>query len=201
MPTAEPPVEQHSPDTARSVRLSCGGICCWSLNEGEDGTVITAQVITNGKEQELSSHSARVGSLLRWDQVTLIRELGRGAFGEVFLAHLSTPAQPELRLVAVKRPVLDRGAVKDFLREMELLSVVLQDAPAGILRCYGVGLIDLCDAESRPFLILEACLGGDLRSLVTRANAAGVTGVYNQFDALKWALQLASCLAYLHSLR
>jgi len=118
--------------------------------------------------------------------------------------HRWRPAAHGSQPVAVKTHLPDAScagaavAARDFLTELTLLGRLKHPH---LVTLHGVG-VSRAGAEGppRPFLVLEALSGGSLRDLLVRASGAA-SGVYCQADALKWASQIASLLAYLHSRR
>jgi serine/threonine protein kinase len=88
----------------------------------------------------------------------------------------------------------DKRALRDFAEEVSLLSTL---SHPHIVACYGTGLCARPGAGDVPFVAMEACMGGDLRTLVTRATMEPV--IYNDADIARWASQIAAAMEHLHS--
>lgn len=131
-------------------------------------------------------------------------QLGQGGFAEVRRATLEDPnALPGFEeAVAVKtlRPDVLRSAqeLREFLAEANLLRKM---AHPNIVRLRGVGAADLKDLVSMResmLVVQELMAGGDLKCLVAEAMTRPFDSPYTKVDALRWAMQIAEAMQYLH---
>jgi serine/threonine protein kinase len=132
------------------------------------------------------------------NQFKVKASLGEGAFAYVNLAELDNG-----RLVAVKtlKPELLENPVevKLFLKETELMRKIRHPA---IVDLIGIGgMIDPSDNKNflNLYIIQEFCRGGSLRDLVFKQMTTNRKLLYTQADALRWCIDLAKALHYLHS--
>jgi serine/threonine protein kinase len=116
----------------------------------------------------------------------LLRQLGRGSFGSVYLAqHIH-----EQRQVAVKRLQMtlnDKGAWKAFLNEAR--SFRLRHPYIMPLLDFGVTV------DERPYLVMEYAPGGSVRSFVQSSGPLSLELI------ARYTLQMASALQYAHDRR
>jgi serine/threonine protein kinase len=163
-------------------RTSSCGEALWRIEEGQLCV-----------ELGFCSLQAPLARVVEWHELDLERELGSGSFGEVSLCRLGGGEKVAVkRLLRAASPAAT--AAKDFLNELRVLG---QLEHPHIVKLAGAGLFSAPSSPARPFLVLEAVLGSDLRALVTRATAE--PSLFTTADALKWALQIAEVLAYLHA--
>ena len=116
----------------------------------------------------------------------LVRELGRGGMGEVWLAERSDGQLN--RRVALKLPMLGARRsvlVQRFARERDILAGLEH---AHIARLYDAGVAD----DGQPYLVLEYVEGEPL-DRYCRQHALGVPG------RLRLLLQVADAVAFAHS--
>lgn len=136
-------------------------------------------------------------------ELKIHKTVGEGAFATVQLAEYKG------YVVAVKilHPEMfanDRE-ILNFLHEVRLLRKLDHTC---IVKFLGGGGVDLepCDfpGVEQPlhedlFLVQEYCEGGSLQSLVAKQLCEPFKKLYSDADALRWCMQLASALNYLHS--
>jgi hypothetical protein len=123
--------------------------------------------------------------LIARSELTILRELGKGAFGIVSEALLrgERVAVKQLDLAYVRRTLgFDEAAVIEAFY-WEAVNLALTDHPSI------VALRGVCVEGNYRAVVLEFCPGGDMRS-PRRAPASTVW---------RWALQLAEALRYLHA--
>lgn len=137
-------------------------------------------------------------SIIDANQLKVKHSLGEGAFAYVNLAELGTG-----RLVAVKtlKPELLENPkdVKLFLKETELMRKIRHPA---IVDLIGVGgKIDPSGSENflDLYIVQEYCSGGSLRDIVYKQMTTNKKFLYTQADALRWCINIAKALHYLHS--
>lgn len=118
-------------------------------------------------------------------QYTLLRELGRGGMGAVYLArHQRTGHEVALKLMLPK-VAANPNSRKRFLREVELTRVLRH---SNIATLYEDGF-----ADGAFFFTSEYCAGGSLdRLLEHRGGRLGVD------EAVRYALDVAAGLEYAH---
>ncbi|WP_375754407.1 serine/threonine-protein kinase [Corallococcus exercitus] len=129
------------------------------------------------------------------DDFVLLKRLALGAMSEVFLAEVKGGVGPD-RLVALKRmrPEVagDDAWVRQFLDEAHL-STLLHHPALARLRAFG-------QQDGLLFLVFEYVHGLTLAQLLDARRAAGL-GPLPWPHAVRIALTVAECLAYLHPLR
>ena len=112
----------------------------------------------------------------------VVRHLGNGGFGEVFLAE--DEAIPDRR-VAIKVLVQhSAGDYSDLIWEMQTLA---RFNHAGV-----VGFYHHFSNEDHLCLVMEYCAGGSMDDLL----ASG--GKYKEPDVMKWGVDLCKTLAFVH---
>ena len=118
------------------------------------------------------------------DRFTVIEEIGRGAFSDVYLAE---EAGGRRLVIKVPHDALmgDVGAFDRFRREMEIAGKL--DHP-GIQRS-----VDLGEERTRPYLVLEYIDGVTLREVEREAGRLPIS------RAVDIATQLASAMAHAHA--
>ena len=101
---------------------------------------------------------------MRYDRVKIIKELGRGEFGRVYLASLEGRKTPVAVKMSLSDPVYNIEARSSLLEEIETIKAA---GPHPHL----VGLIGFCTSPKNPVcLILEYMEGGDLLSYLQNLN-------------------------------
>ena len=119
---------------------------------------------------------------------TIVRDLGSGAFGTVYLAESDSGAK-----VAMKFYVAQADANKEakFLEQLKSPHIV------ELKRFYSVskqlGIVPIYSTETVHALVMEYCPNGDLGNYLQRH-----TGSISKKDRLEWYKQLASGLKYIH---
>ena len=105
-------------------------------------------------------------------------------------------------LVAVKnlKPELlkDPSEVDLFIKETKLMKKIRS---RGIVEMLGVGgqIDPVTGGFQDLFIIQEYCAGGSLRDIVFKQMTGSGKVIYTQADALRWSLELAKALRYLHT--
>lgn len=116
---------------------------------------------------------------------TLLRELGRGGMGAVFLARNDTTGQHVALKVMLPKVAARPDARARFLREI--------DVSRGLRHRHIAALYDVGTAHRTFFFTIEYCPGGSLTQLAARRG--GTLGVD---EALPLALQALDGLAHAH---
>lgn len=120
---------------------------------------------------------------------TIVKELGRGAFGTVYLAKSNSGIE-----VAMKMYI----AQGDANKEARLLEQLKSPHIVELKRFYTVskqfGMIPIYSTETVHALVMEYCPNGDLGSYLQ-----GHSGPILKEKRLKWYRQLASGLKYIHA--
>lgn len=127
------------------------------------------------------------GSILRNGSLKIMRQLAMGGLSAVYLAQLDNKT-----LVVLKEAVIPDDAVESvkkkaqemFEREAQFLMKL--DHP-GIVR-----VLDYFMDSGRHYLMLEHINGQDTRQLVRQ------NGAQKESSVIKWALEIAATLKYLH---
>jgi Tol biopolymer transport system component/predicted Ser/Thr protein kinase len=121
------------------------------------------------------------GTILR-DRYRIIRPLGKGGMGAVYLAHDAALDQQ----VAVKcNHTLNDQATEQFMREARLLASLRH---ANLPR-----VIDYFVLEGDQYLVMDYIPGDDLESILQKEGPQPLEKVLN------WVAQIGSALVYLHS--
>ena len=120
------------------------------------------------------------------DRFTILRELGHGTFGIVYLAH-----DPSLdRRVALKVPRREQiGAADKLTSALQEARRAVRVATSGIVQILDVRL----DSEP-PFIVMEYMEGGSLKDLLHRGQLAFERSV-------EVLIEIARALGYAHSQR
>jgi len=130
-------------------------------------------------------------SELAWSDYSVVKHLGRGAFGEVSAYKHNTSGQ----MIAVKVLNGPAGrspqAVADLQAEAKLLSRLSHPY---LMRLFGVGTIP---DSGHLFFASEMLREGSLQQVVMQASVT--PGRFSDDDVTKWMLQAAKGLDYLHS--
>lgn len=131
-----------------------------------------------------------------------IRDLGEGAFAAVE-KHWYRPAHGDKYLVAVKRLKADVTAQKaDFAAFVKEVSLLRKLKNKHIVHYIGVGSSDSTTEQSAAqtmFLVQEYMNAGNLKRLVQNQMLSLPRRLYSYVSALRWSLQIANGLAYLHN--
>ncbi len=127
---------------------------------------------------------APAGPLLSPDDFRVVRKLGVGAMGKVYLARqLSQNRDVALKILS-RHLTRNRTFLKRFLREARVMARL--DHP-NIVRCYGLGT-----TKGRPFFAMEYADGGSLRQWLVRL------GRFEVGDALYVLAACARALQHAH---
>ena len=118
------------------------------------------QCVANGQLSDYQAEQVRQGNIrgLCWGDYTLIRVLGVGGMGEVFLArHRHLKRQVAIKILPAGQPD-SAGTVERFKREMEVLARL--EHP-NIVLAHDAG-----EVNGRPYLVMQYVEGEDLASVV-----------------------------------
>ena len=135
-----------------------------------------------------TSMSKRVGQLL--GNYRLIRQLGKGGFGKVYLGeHVYLKTQAAIKVLLDNPESINSDAFRaSFLQEAQRIA---QLKHPHILRILDFGMHE----ELNPFLVLEYAVNGTLLQRHTRGIQVGLTTV------IAYVKQLAQALQYAHTAR
>ena len=141
----------------------------------------------------------RHDQIIEPDELVTVRHLGNGAFASVDLCRLA----PSGRQVAVKRlhPHLVEHAqdLRDFISECAILRKL---SHPHLVEFLGVGSSEMGTPEKELkslYLVQEYIPGGSLRDLLLQSSISA-TRLYTCDEALTICRDIASALAYLHTL-
>ncbi|KAM9354854.1 tyrosine-protein kinase receptor [Pholidichthys leucotaenia] len=125
--------------------------------------------------------------------ITLLRALGHGAFGEVYegqVLGMSGDGSPMQVAIKTLPEICSEQDEMDFLMEALIMSKFSHD---NIVRCIGVSLNIL-----PRFILLELMTGGDMKSFLRRNRPrAGQTSLLTMRELLKMARDIACGCRYL----
>lgn len=122
-------------------------------------------------------------SVTRIGRYRVVGELGKGAFGQVFLAQDDDLGRP----VAVKLLTQSSAGKLEAKRESGLLAAMRHP---GIAEIFDVG----CDADGRSYLVTRFIDGQTLSKRLT-------SGPVDSIQCARWVLQIAKALQHAHSQR
>ncbi|CAG9466881.1 unnamed protein product [Pedinophyceae sp. YPF-701] len=137
-----------------------------------------------------------------------VRVLGKGGFGSVELMEYQVNDESVVPLaIKMLRPeTLSRIAIQDFLNELSLLKKLYHPKIVcfrgiGTVTGQPLNLMDLSDVRiDEIFLAQEFCGGGTIKKLLIHQMDFGQDReFYTIADALRWMLDIAEGLAYLHN--
>jgi serine/threonine-protein kinase len=132
------------------------------------------------------------GAGRQFGKYRLVSPLGVGGLGEVFLAR-ERDAQGLDRWVAIKRLLPHLAASPEFVARFRREAILAaQLAHANIVPVYEFGEVD-----GAPYLAMEFVDGGNLRSVVDRAHAAGLR--LSLPLAVHVCAEIAAALEYAHA--
>lgn len=143
-----------------------------------------------------------MGSLyIDYMDLQIKKKLGEGAFAQVYHGVLTSEDFPKPgRDVAVK--MLKHEHLKDmtevfmFLKEFKTLKHLHHPS---IVQLIGIGGVQNAEGSVvEMFIVTELCRGGTLRSLVQDQMITVFKKQYSLYDAVRWSLQIAEALSYLH---
>jgi len=136
-------------------------------------------------------------------QLITVRKLGEGGFAVVEECLYSPPSGIDPYPVAVKKlkPAAVDSAIDmdSFVAEIALMRKL---AHKSIVEYIGLGFEDNSSDRSRletMFLVSELMDGGTLKKLVLAQMCHPEALLYSHQDALRWCIQIAEALAYLHA--
>lgn len=143
--------------------------------------VDTANSSTNNSSYDSSNSQSKSWSLVNFD---IGRPLGRGKFGNVYLAREKETKFVIALKVLFKKQIASQGIEHQVRREIEIQSHLRHP---NILRMYG-----FFHDDQRIYLILEYAAGGTL------FNAMKKEGKFPELKAAKYIKSMISALSYLH---
>jgi len=129
------------------------------------------------------------------------KKLGEGAFAQVYHGVLTTEEFPKPgRDVAVKmlkhEHLKQMSEVFMFLKEFKTLKHLHHPS---IVQLIGIGGVQNAEGTVvEMFIVTELCRGGTLRNLVQDQMITVFRKQYSLYDAVRWSLQIAEALSYLH---
>lgn len=139
---------------------------------------------------------------VKMKQLRTIVKLGEGAFATVEKCEYIPPTGPP-RIVAVKKLkaniMQNEVDVTSFINEVTLLRKLQHPY---IMKYIGIGSVDATDAKKKRetmFLVTEIMEGGTLKKLVMAQMMNPHKQMYSLSDGLRWMINIASALAYLHN--
>ncbi|MCE9555359.1 MAG: protein kinase [Planctomycetes bacterium] len=147
---------------------------------------ILQQCVANSQLSEYQAEQVRQGNIrgLTWGDYTLIRLLGVGGMGQVFLArHRHLKRQVAIKVLPAIQPE-SPGAVERFKREIEVLARL--EHP-NIVLAHDAGEVD-----GRPYLVMQYVEGDDLGTIVRMCGPLTVEA------AVSAILQAARGIQYAH---
>ncbi len=168
----------------------------WELN---DGRVLQTQEIFTGlltknidrslfcRNQEYQEWEALPIRFQLMKHYGLLKELGKGTFGRVFLAFDARPRGDGKagRLVAIKEAISAKSDIAQLFSKEAMITARLAVCP------YVVGVLDL--DVSVPFMVLEFCDGGSLGGRIRKP--------YSIRDVAQWGYEISSALSIAHDLQ
>lgn len=158
----------------------------------------------NDKE-ETSVHftlEERLGdSYIDRSELKITKQIGEGGFATVNLGRWKDMD------VAIKtlfeEMFADEKEVLGFLTEVRLLKKINHPHIVKFLGAGGTSLKEEDLESSRHtadlFLVQEFCVGGSLKHLVSLQMIDPYAKLYSDADALRWSIQIASAVAYMHT--
>jgi hypothetical protein len=164
-------------ETTREIGSRSGAYVCAECRSEPDAVLrLLIDLAHAGGREELAPIA----------QYTLLRELGRGGMGAVYLArHQSTGREVALKLMLPKVAANPTARLR-FLREVELTRVLRHPHIAAL---YEDGF-----ADGAFFFTTEYCAGGSLDRLLERRG-----GRLPIAEALRYTLDVAAGLEYAHT--
>jgi len=147
---------------------------------------ILTQCVADGQLSDYQAEQVREHNLrgLTWGDYTLIRKLGVGGMGEVFLArHRHLKRQVAIKILPATAPG-SAATVERFQREMEVLARL--EHP-NIVLAHDAGEVD-----GRPYLVMQYVDGEDLSTVVRMSGPLPVEA------AVSAILQAARGIEYAH---
>jgi serine/threonine protein kinase len=115
---------------------------------------------------------------------TVLRRLGAGAFGIVYLCQQTQPVQRQVAIKVLRAGSWDRGTLRRFAAERQLLAAMQHPA---ITQVFDAGEL----ADGRPYFVMEYVPGVDLRSYCTSRQLPFA-------DRLRLFLELCRGIAHAH---
>mmetsp|Transcript_13051 Transcript_13051/g.37913 ORF Transcript_13051/g.37913 Transcript_13051/m.37913 type:complete len:497 (-) Transcript_13051:1501-2991(-) len=135
-------------------------------------------------------------------ELKTIRRLGEGAFAVVDECEYQPLAGGPMQVVAVKRlkPEIlgNTEDVQCFLAEVALMRKLKH---SNIVAYVGVGEEKATSGSGKEtmFLVQEFVAGGTLKALIMKQLTLPHKSLYTLSDALRWCIQIADALAYMHA--
>ncbi|XP_069194978.1 ALK tyrosine kinase receptor-like [Procambarus clarkii] len=184
------------------VIISTTSICCYNRYQRNEFEVMRREMFNGGPEMQLNRLRASSGGMVTEynpnyefaggtctikdlreiprDNLTLVKALGQGAFGEVYQGYLKNYAGDSVEMpVAVKTlpEMSSNQAEMDFLMEALIMS---KFAHPNIVHFIGV-----CFDKLPRFIVLELLSGGDLKSFLREARPKPVSATCSRWEHLQ----------------
>ena len=116
----------------------------------------------------LSSGGLQAGQLFA-ERFQLVRKLGEGGMGQVWLAEQTSPVRRQVALKLIKAGMYDEAVVQRFQSERQSLAIM--DHPA-IAKVFDAG----ATPQGQPYFVMEYVPGCRLRNIAIRRSSRSGTG-------------------------
>jgi serine/threonine protein kinase len=144
-------------------------------------------VLTPAQRDEVTRRlrGRRPGYTVRMGPYRILRKLGSGGMGAVYLAEDDRAGRPVAIKILPRHVAKDPAQMQRFRREAEAMANLNH---ANIVRAFGT-----CEARGRPFIVMEYCEGESLEQRLKRK------GRVPSPEATAIMIQLACGLQYAHA--
>jgi len=157
--------------------------------EDEDESILAdpTRLSVDERSGPISQKGIRVspGLTLSWDDFRVIRKLGAGNMGAVYLAHQKSQNRPVALKILYQHLAHQSNFVQRLFREGEAM---LRLAHPVVLRCLGMGIAKGC-----PYLAMEY-----IRGFNTATVLQAIGGRFKVGDAIYIVLRCAQALEHAH---
>jgi serine/threonine protein kinase len=140
--------------------------------------VATERLLAGPAPEPAATPDTRLGGY------TVVRRLGAGAFGIVYLCQQTQPVQRQVAIKVLRAGSWDSGTLRRFAAERQLLAAMQHPA---ITQVFDAGEL----ADGRPYFVMEYVPGVDLRTYCTSRQLPYV-------DRLRLFLELCRGIAHAH---
>ncbi|CAD8094423.1 unnamed protein product [Paramecium sonneborni] len=202
IPISDPPPKQLSPEQSISLPRDEATLIQKRLSNPElnyrysqsppknQEIVQSKQIVAQSQQQLQSSYIESQNELLKDSKVTfdsfeIIKELGSGAFGKVFLVKLKTDGGIFAMKALKKKTLIQQKQIKYAITEANVLK-----------SCKHPFILGLHYAFQTPnylYLVLDYCQGGDLSYHIANQ------GKFNEESAKIYAAEILLAIEYLHT--